>query len=698
MNWEQEISLEPENLEQEINLESENVFVIGGDNYYDASWLFEVETASQQQYDRLLHAMAVKKRIVLASEQEVYNAIAYLDNNNNIAIVVNNDGIDSYGNTSYADNVVTYFIVDKNTKAISSQVGETNGATFAAQINELSSSIESKQDKIDSSHKLASDLVDDTNQTNQFVTIIDKTNWDAKYDKPSAGIPKTDLTSTVQTSLEKADTAVQPSDLSIVATSGSYNDLSNKPKINNVELSGNKSSSDLGLQPSGNYALASEIPTKTSDIENDSGFITNTVNDLVNYYKKSETFTKQEVNDLISAISTLTLEVVQTLPTQDISTTTIYLVPKTTSEQNDVYDEYIYVSNAWEHIGSTEVDLTNYVTNTDYASNNTGGVIKTSTGNAIATSSSGYLYANRVNYSDYSSSSDNMFISKGTLENVITGKGLITSSSDITGNASTSTTLKAFNYNRNGTSNTWAKVATASFVGAWEEKHAYLFVKGTHNTNFKQNGIISIDAVGNAIKSKVKSYSAQFISASTDLNVENFYIEYQDGDANTNATINFWVNNTTNAYASWQFKILQNAGWTIKSADTSVTTLPTQDFTGKNAELSNVSLKAINDKNGNDITTTYVKNTDYASSSKGGIVKVSSANAVSVNSNTGTIFPSVLSYLQYISGGNWQFISKGTLENVITGKELDLKRLSTYDATKTQVLKNINGTLTWVNE
>lgn len=27
-----------------------------------------------------------------------------------------------------------------------------------------------------------------------------------------------------------------------------YNDLSNKPKINNVELSGNKSSSDLGLQ------------------------------------------------------------------------------------------------------------------------------------------------------------------------------------------------------------------------------------------------------------------------------------------------------------------------------------------------------------------------------------------------------------------------------------------------------------------
>lgn len=53
-----------------------------------------------------------------------------------------------------------------------------------------------------------------------------------------------------------------------------YTDLTNKPKINNVELNGNKSLNDLGIQPSGNYALESEIPTKTSDLTNDSGFIT----------------------------------------------------------------------------------------------------------------------------------------------------------------------------------------------------------------------------------------------------------------------------------------------------------------------------------------------------------------------------------------------------------------------------------------
>lgn len=53
-----------------------------------------------------------------------------------------------------------------------------------------------------------------------------------------------------------------------------YEDLSNLPKVNNVTLKGNKSLSDLGIQPAGDYALESEIPTKTSDLTNDSGFIT----------------------------------------------------------------------------------------------------------------------------------------------------------------------------------------------------------------------------------------------------------------------------------------------------------------------------------------------------------------------------------------------------------------------------------------
>lgn len=131
---------------------------------------------------------------------------------------------------------------------------------------------------------------------------------------------------------------------------GDYNDLSNKPKINDVILTGNKTTSQLGLA------------TKTSDLLNDSGFITAAVANLTFYYKKSETYTQAEVNALISAISTLTLEVVEELPDHDISTTTIYLVPKDVPGTEDIYDEYIYVSNSWEKIGSTAADLSNYYT------------------------------------------------------------------------------------------------------------------------------------------------------------------------------------------------------------------------------------------------------------------------------------------------------------------------------------------------
>ena len=55
-----------------------------------------------------------------------------------------------------------------------------------------------------------------------------------------------------------------------------YKLLKNKPQINGVELLGNKSLTDLGI----------DIPTKTSELENDSGFIDDTA--FENYYTKTE--------------------------------------------------------------------------------------------------------------------------------------------------------------------------------------------------------------------------------------------------------------------------------------------------------------------------------------------------------------------------------------------------------------------------
>lgn len=101
-------------------------------------------------------------------------------------------------------------------------------------------------------------------------------------------------------------------------------------------------------------------PTKLSELSNDVNFITNSVNNLTNYYTKTNTYTKTEVNDLINGITSMNVAVVTALPTSGISTTTIYLVPKSTSQTNNAYDEYLYVNSKWEKIGDTTIDLSNY--------------------------------------------------------------------------------------------------------------------------------------------------------------------------------------------------------------------------------------------------------------------------------------------------------------------------------------------------
>lgn len=88
--------------------------------------------------------------------------------------------------------------------------------------------------------------------------------------------------------------------------------------------------------------------------------------DLSNYYTKSETYAKtetynkNEVNDLISAIEDFHVLIVQSLP-QTGEERIIYFVPK----QGGGYTEHMYINNAWEEIGDTNIDLSGYYTKTE---------------------------------------------------------------------------------------------------------------------------------------------------------------------------------------------------------------------------------------------------------------------------------------------------------------------------------------------
>ena len=124
---------------------------------------------------------------------------------------------------------------------------------------------------------------------------------------------------------------------------------------------------------SGNYSDLTNKPTKLSDFTNDQLFITKTVNDLTNYYTKTSTYTKTEIDNLISSINSGSFEMVDSLPTTNIKTNVIYLVPKSKSETSNIKDEYINLdgtTSGWEKIGETSMDLSGYLKTTDIEKNN----------------------------------------------------------------------------------------------------------------------------------------------------------------------------------------------------------------------------------------------------------------------------------------------------------------------------------------
>lgn len=103
----------------------------------------------------------------------------------------------------------------------------------------------------------------------------------------------------------------------------------------------------------------------------DNNYITSSVSNLENYYLKTETYTREEINNQINTIRTGLFKPVDVLP--DVGEEGyIYLVSNSSSqgdistqaETENVRDEYIWIAadNKYEYIGSTSIDLTGYYT------------------------------------------------------------------------------------------------------------------------------------------------------------------------------------------------------------------------------------------------------------------------------------------------------------------------------------------------
>ena len=195
-----------------------------------------------------------------------------------------------------------------------------------------------------------------------------------------------------------------PTKTSDLTNDSGFITASSLPTVNDATLTITKNSTSVGTftaNASSNVTIDISVPTATSDLTNDSGFITasslptvnnatltiqkngtnvqtftanassdvtanitvpTVVSDLTNdagYQTASEVTTA--INTAIAGITGITFEVVQSLPASG-DAGTIYLVPHGGSG-TDIYDEYIWVVTsgvgAWEMIGTTAADFTN---------------------------------------------------------------------------------------------------------------------------------------------------------------------------------------------------------------------------------------------------------------------------------------------------------------------------------------------------
>lgn len=91
--------------------------------------------------------------------------------------------------------------------------------------------------------------------------------------------------------------------------------------------------------------------------------------------------TKKYVDDAIGGITQFEVQVVSTLPTTGTKGI-IYLVAHTHGD-NDIYDEFIWVTDKFEKIGNTDVDLSDYVTTTKLSTELSKKVSTTATINGV---------------------------------------------------------------------------------------------------------------------------------------------------------------------------------------------------------------------------------------------------------------------------------------------------------------------------
>lgn len=130
--------------------------------------------------------------------------------------------------------------------------------------------------------------------------------------------------------------------------------------IESVKVNGTK------LTPS-SKAVDISVPTKTSQLTNDSGYqsATNVESIITAKGYQTQSQVQSLINSAVGNITSIKYQKVTSLPATG-SNGVIYLVAHSHGTQ-DIYDEYIWLSETktYEKIGNTDIDLSAYVKNSE---------------------------------------------------------------------------------------------------------------------------------------------------------------------------------------------------------------------------------------------------------------------------------------------------------------------------------------------
>ena len=118
-------------------------------------------------------------------------------------------------------------------------------------------------------------------------------------------------------------------------------------------------------QPTGNYATVEQLTEGLAEKQDVGDYVTGAglTTKLEDYYAKTETYSQDEVNQLVSGMTHITVTIVPSVD-EVVEPDIIYLVP-VEGATDDSYDEYLLVNGSPERIGSTRVDLSQYYTKTE---------------------------------------------------------------------------------------------------------------------------------------------------------------------------------------------------------------------------------------------------------------------------------------------------------------------------------------------